>query len=150
MNGIIHIIDTSIYCNILRIPQKSQDHDVVIEEFRECFSRRDIFFLPIATIFETGNLIARSANTDRYSLSIKFKSDVINSLKNGIPYSVLTPFDDESLLESVERFPEFSKAGIGIGDVSIIDQYFNTEKSYPDYNVRIWSLDEHLSGYSNY
>jgi hypothetical protein len=55
----IRIVDTSVLCNLLRVPHKDQDAEIAAEEFREAQEDKDVFLLPIAVIYETGNHIAQ-------------------------------------------------------------------------------------------
>lgn len=58
MNSIC-IIDTSIFLNILDVPSRNNDKERVIRDFEEYIQSEQVsFFLPMATVLETGNHIA--------------------------------------------------------------------------------------------
>lgn len=53
------IIDTSVFCEMLRVPGRSQRPEEIIGELESKLSADEILLLPIATIVETGNHIGR-------------------------------------------------------------------------------------------
>ena len=45
------------------------------------------------------------------------------------------------------EFPARAAEGIGLGDLSIIKTYEEQCALHPNARVRIWTYDDHLSGY---
>ena len=59
----IRFIDTSILLNILDIPGRNADKDMVTKEFKQIIKDpNQTLILPLATIIETGNHIAHISN----------------------------------------------------------------------------------------
>ena len=58
MSAIV-LLDTSVYLNILDVPGWNQERDTILDEFEIRVGDDDIFLLPMATIWETGNHIAK-------------------------------------------------------------------------------------------
>jgi len=52
-----------------------------------------------------------------------------------------------SSLEWLEDFPTFARAGVGLGDLSIIQEFHRTCALHPGRRVYVWSLDGDLQGY---
>lgn len=71
----VRFIDTSILLNILDVPDRNQNKDEVVKEFKTLIgSQTETLILPLATIIETGNHIAHigSGNVRREKESITF------------------------------------------------------------------------------
>ncbi len=69
----ICIIDTSIFCNILKVPGKSQDYSSVMHLMKEKIQRDESLLLPMTSIIETGNHIAQNGDgRQRRSCTEKF------------------------------------------------------------------------------
>ncbi len=58
-------LDTSVLCNLLAVPGCAQDHDGVRSEFEQRVASGARFVLPITTLIETGNHIAKTAGNRR-------------------------------------------------------------------------------------
>jgi hypothetical protein len=76
------LLDTSVYLNILDVPSFNQDREVILDEFEIRFQDQDLFFLPMATIWETGNHIADLANGSiRYQYGKKLLEDITKATR---------------------------------------------------------------------
>ena len=60
---VIWIIDTSVFLNILDVPQFNQNREAVLQEFEDRINNEDTFLLPFASILEAGNHIAQLVNS---------------------------------------------------------------------------------------
>ena len=58
----VRFIDTSIIMNLLEIPEKCQDMEIVKNEFNKAIETGDTLILPVSTIIESGNHIAHIGN----------------------------------------------------------------------------------------
>ena len=54
----IVLIDTSIYLNVLDVPDRNQERATVLDIFKQRVKNGDHFLLPMVSILETGNHIA--------------------------------------------------------------------------------------------
>ena len=61
--GAICLIDTSIFLEVLNVPQKANQHKFIMELLKEKINEGETLFLPMATILETGNHIAQNLNS---------------------------------------------------------------------------------------
>ena len=50
----IYFIDTSVLCNLLRVPGRDQDWERIAEDFKELQDLEVQFILPITSVIETG------------------------------------------------------------------------------------------------
>lgn len=124
------IIDTSVLCCWLRIPDKETagpsddrwDHDRVetlLAEERQCGST---FVLPIATLIETGNHIAQSPR-DRFELATRLAGHLRASAVAESPWAAFADqadlWDPEHLRQLAEDWPALAAGQLTIGDATI-------------------------------
>lgn len=145
----ICIIDTSIFCNFLKVPNKSQQHAEVGEMFKLYVQNDYTFLLPMATIYETGNHIAQNGDGRiRRSIAELFVKQVQLAFQGESPWTP-TPFDrSEEFSFWLSQFPDQAMSGSGLGDLSIIKVFERQCELHPYRHVFIWSYDEHLRAYN--
>jgi len=146
----VYIVDTTILCCLLRIPNYCDDQYMEIEEeLLKIINRSETLILPIASIIETGNHIAHigDGNTRR-AVAQKFAQYLRDTANNEAPWS-LTSLDwtPDDLRKFADMFPDQAMRQVGFGDMSIIDAYDDYIRRAPGVSVRIWSTDEHLLAY---
>lgn len=145
----IHLIDTSVFCGILRVPKmgSEEEQQAARAELKRLAARPGTsLLLPVATIYETGNHIAHAPN-NRRSVAQQFAAFVKASLTNQAPWT-LTPLPDHAQMGNwLTEFPDQAEAQISLGDLSIIKTYEEQCALHPTYRVRIWTIDKHLSSY---
>lgn len=156
MNNCIFIIDTSIFLNILEIPNKSQDRDKVLKDFEEYINCGASFVLPMATIIETGNHIAQNGNGNtRREIAHEFCCHILKAMNDEAPYKI-SPFPNNEEIKSwLAKFPdlamrnksEHKQEGTSFGDLTIIEEFEKQKKVYKNYEICIWSLDSDLHLY---
>lgn len=145
----IWIIDTSIFCNILNVPGRSQNRQEILENFGEWIKAGDKFFLPYIVLIETGNHIAQLTGNVKFSKAQEFVEEVKKALNGETPFTPLKFPEKEEILAWIDGFPAFSGQGIGFGDYSIIQDWEDRKTAFPGWSVRIWSLDAGLQGYES-
>lgn len=59
---VIWIVDTSVFLNVLDVPHFNQKRGEVLADFERRINNKDTFLLPITSVIETGNHIARFNN----------------------------------------------------------------------------------------
>src|SRR5690625_5777164 len=80
----ICIIDTSVFCNILDVPNRNQRRAQSLKELRDHFDSGNTLLLPLATIYETGNHIAQQGDgRTRRRVSELFVQQVKVALEGG-------------------------------------------------------------------
>lgn len=145
----ICIIDTSVFCNILHVPTKSQQHSETMVQFEQHIKNGYTLLLPMATIYETGNHIAQNGDgRTRRAIAQLFVEHVNGAFSGQAPWTP-TPFDDsEEFSTWLSQFPDQAMRGSGIGDLSIIKVFERQCKLHPHRHVFIWSYDSHLIAYN--
>lgn len=149
MNSVC-LLDTSIFCELLDVPNMHAQGQSRRQEFREKAAQGESFLLPLATVLETGNHIGQNGNGDqRFQTAARFVSTVRDALEGNSPFVPAGGFDDAEalILLSLAVFPGHAAGGVGLGDVTIIQEFERQCQLHPGRRVYIWSLDTHLMGY---
>ena len=153
----VWLIDTSVYLNVLNIPGKNQACEAVLNAFATGRDAGDRYLLPMATIWESGNHIARLPDgNQRRSYASRLVEDVAEALAGRAPY-VPTYFPDrETFLLWLRAFPDAAsrnkaadktREGVSLADLSLIKEWEQTCARNPMRRVCIWSLDSDLAAY---
>jgi hypothetical protein len=145
----ICLIDTSIFLEILEAPNMASRRLNILAQLEEKIEQGESLFLPMATIFETGNHIAQNGDgRQRRGCAEKFVRQVEKALKGASPFKPISFLTQEQLQQWLSEFPDSAMRGSGIGDLSIIHDFHRVCAQSPLRRVYIWSLDDHLRGYS--
>ena len=157
MSAIV-LLDTSVYLNILDVPENNQDRVAVLDEFAIKIDAKDCFLLPLATILETGNHIADlTSGGNRRRFAQLLVQDVTQALQGAAPY-IPTQFPTrEDFLNWLQEFPDYAmrckharrpkEEGVSLSDLSIIKEWKRNCDLHSMSRVLIWSLDGDLTGY---
>ena len=147
MGGTIHIMDTSVYLELMKIPgcYSVETSSKLAVELENIIKNGDRIIIPIGTIIESGNNIVRAANGRRYDLINRFIDDVNAAIESRAPYSIGKMGDEEQLIVWLSIFRELAHSQIEFGDVTCIAE-FNLWKDMK-MPVEIWSDDKHLQSY---
>jgi hypothetical protein len=148
----IGLVDTSVFCEIIPVPGRSQHRDAILEALEEHIQENVILLLPIATILETGNHIAhipdgrqRRATAERF---VELVRQALGNIEGPPPWTVPQPLlAPEDLQRYLNEFPDHAMREISLGDLSIIKEYQRQCQLHQVRRVFIWSLDDHLSAY---
>lgn len=83
----VHFIDTSVLCNMVPVPGRDSDRDVVIEDLQAKVAARDVLILPVSAVVETGNFIAQVAEGQlRRSAAVKLEALLRLAANGQAPY----------------------------------------------------------------
>ena len=151
----VFFIDTSVLCNLLKVPGRSDDYQAVQDEFERRRKRGAKFILPITTLIETGNFIAQSGG-DRHAAAGRFEAAVQAAASADPPWIIRDVQWSTHFLEHLlagnstgsTLVEHFAAKGLAAGDLAILierDEFINST-SFSD--VRIWTLDEKLDVYN--
>ena len=147
----ICIIDTSILCEMLRIPGKFKKSDPgsITTTFQEKSDAGEAMLLPLATILETGNHIGQIRDGEkRWTIANNFRTLVTAAFSDQAPFTITPLLDVDQWQDLLAQFPEWAKDhGAGLGDLTIKDVFEQECLRHPGRRVYVWSLDGHLQGY---
>lgn len=152
----VTFIDTSVLCDILRVPGKSQHAEDTIEELEQRDRRGERFILPTSTIIETGNHVEQARDNRRAAESF---SRLVRAVIDGeAPFQANTVTWDTSFLAQLlagattgVSFVDLAATHqLGSGDVAILVERdrFVAATAYRHQDVGIWTHDERLAAYA--
>ncbi len=146
----VAIVDTSIFCNILNIPNMNSSRKEVVEEFKRLINDETSFLLPMAVVYETGNHIAQlSDGGNRRRFAQAFVKRVEKAINGESPWQVIRVPTLEEIGIWLDEFPDRAMRNVSMGDLSIIKEWEKAKKKTPHLRVFIWSLDQDLMGYDH-
>lgn len=145
----ICIVDTSIFCNILNVPNRAQQRVQTVAQFDIYIRHKYTFLLPMATIYETGNHIAQNGSGQQRRKTAQLFVDQVQQAFTGKAPWTPTPFDNvDDFMVWLDQFPDHAMSSSGIGDLSIIKVFERQCALHPSRHVFIWSNDSHLQAYN--
>ncbi len=146
----ICLIDTSIFCNIVNVPNMDQDRPDVMASLDEFIRQKFTLLLPTATIIETGNHIAHCGDgrVCRQTAE-RFVTWVMPAIDGVAPWTPTPMFEPDALRNWLAEFPEWSMRGLGLADLSILKEWERQRQLHRHRRVFIWSLDRHLASYDH-
>ncbi|MGL4767329.1 MAG: hypothetical protein ACRCV6_04530 [Formosimonas sp.] len=152
----IAIIDTSVFVNLLNVPNRNQEVTTVATEYKNYVELGVTFILPMTSIIETGNHIAQNGEGGtRRDTACRFCNLVRAALEGEAPFKVSDFSQRQDILQWLNQFPDmagqnkFAKKaeGTSFGDFLIIQEFEKTRTRHPMSEVFIWSKDTDLSNY---
>jgi hypothetical protein len=153
----VEFVDTSILCNLLEVPGKSQDREKVVEELQRKMRSRDCdLLLPMTAVIETGNHIAQLADGRlRRSCAERFAEVLRMVVEGKAPWALNEVEWDAAHLRSLvaggrtgSTLVEHACNRLGCGDLNILverDRYLDRTSGV---EAGVWTLDELLSSYA--
>ncbi len=148
-------IDTSVLCNLVPVPGKDQNQEIVREELKIRIERGEQFILPITAVVETGNFIAQLNNGGLRRIAAQKLEAILRSICDGRSPWVLhdVPWDRnflETLLEGADTGVDYvshAQNQLGAGDLCVLAErhLYHLRSRVP---ATIWSLDAALNAYS--
>lgn len=152
----ICVIDTSIFLNLLNVPNRNQQQKSVLQDYKLYVESGCYFILPMATILETGNHIAQNGDgTTRRKTAKRFVDEVKAAFRGESPWSPTTFPDPDEILTWIDQFADSAGKnktpnkleGTSFGDLSIIAEFKKTCNLWTQREVFIWSIDSDLKTY---
>jgi len=142
------IVDSSILLNLFDVPGFNQSRNDVFERFRRLVSAGHLFLLPIAAVFETGDHLADlSDGRELRRHAQRFQSSILEALDGQAPWTPVELPETSRLRAWLKDFPDKAMRELGLGDVSIIDEWESACRRHPRRRVRIWTLHRQLQSY---
>lgn len=149
-------VDTSVMCNLARVPFRDQDAEEIIAEMsRRTKEEGALFILPITTVIETGNHIAqvqdgyqRRKTAERFVGFLKF---IIAGQTPWVLHDVA--WNKEFLQMLIDgagsgvSFLDHSTSKVGAGDLCILAER-NQYTQRTGVQASIWTLDTALDAYN--
>jgi hypothetical protein len=153
----IRFVDTSVLCDLLKVPGKCQRHDEVREELEVLRGSGVQLVLPIASVIETGNHIAQAeGGRARRACAERFVGLLRLTAEGGAPWVLHSVAWDGRMLDllcdgpgQVGAFVEMAGSGtLGAGDVAILAECELYASRTAGVRVSVWTHDERLAAYT--
>jgi hypothetical protein len=142
------LVDTSVFLNVLDVPAFNQHRTQMLQQFGEFVRDRAHLLLPVAAVFEAGNHIAQlNDGRVRRECAERFAHMVRDAIDGSAPWGPIRPPTLEEIGAWLNEFPNHAMRGIGMGDMSIIEEWKSARVRHPRLRVLIWSLDAELAAY---
>lgn len=143
------LIDTSIFCEILAVPNLSGSSDLVLSEMEDKAQSKERLLLPIGTILETGNHVGQNGDgRQRRDTAERFVRLVEQAVRGDSPFIPTPFFEPQSLRQWLAEFPRWAGYGKELGDLTIVKEFERQCSLNPHRRVYVWSEDGHVSSYS--
>jgi len=144
----ICIIDTSVFCNILDVPNRNQQREEAQKQLQEFLITGVTLLLPMTTVYETGNHIAQLNNGQvRRQKALQFVEQARLALEGKAPWTPTPMPEGREMLSWLDQFPDSAMQGIGFGDLAITQIFKRTCQLNQGRRVFIWSYDGELQVY---
>ncbi len=153
----VTFIDTSVLCELVQVPGKSQRPHDVMSEFRRRVQDGEGFVLPITALIETGNHIAQ-ASGNRRSAAERLANLMDAAARSREPFVLHQTTWDADFLDDLcggdstgQPFVDLAGNGqMGAGDVAILVERdrFLSASSFERDDVKIWTLEATMGSYA--
>ena len=146
--GDLVIVDTTVFLNLLNVPEFNDDRDCVFRQFKQFVKANATLILPLATILETaGHITQVKTGGNRRRYAELFCEEVRKAARREAPWVLVSTHDSTKLEAWLNAFPDCAMREISLCDVSLIELWKSTCQKRLATRVLIWSLDDHLKGY---
>lgn len=146
MSAIV-LVDTSVLLNVLNVSGFNQNRDDVLQAMDNHIEAGSHLFIPMAAVFEAGNHIAQLADGRLRRLAAEYFVGAIRAaLNDEAPWKPMNFPGVETVSAWLASFPDAAMAGLGMGDLSIKQEWMTQCEKYPLSRVLVWSLDRDLQG----
>ena len=145
MSSIV-IVDTSVLLNIIDVPGRNQHKAEVLDRLAALIEGNDHLFIPMAAIVEVGNHIAHVANGEqRRAAAERFVREVHSALADQAPWKPVNFPSNDQVLKWLDEFPDSAMREVGMGDLSIRQEWESCCRKYTMSHVWVWALDGDLA-----
>ena len=147
MSAIV-IVDSSVLLNIIDVPGRNQRRGDVLKRLGTLIEDGDHLFIPMAAIVEVGNHIAHVNNGAlRRAAAERFVKEVRSAISDEAPpWKPINFPSAQEVLRWLDAFPESATRQVGMGDLSIRQEWESCCQRFPMSRVWVWTLDRDLSG----
>lgn len=146
-SGTIVIVDTSVFLNVLDVPDHNQNRVEVITILGACATRCDLL-LPWTAVLEAGNVVAKISDKSdgriRRERAALYKNHVLQAIAGKAPWKPAKFPDAGEISAWLATFPDQAMQGIGMGDMAIIGLYEQQKTQFPSRRVKVWTLETRL------
>lgn len=152
----VTFVDTSVLCNIIPIPGRCQRETEARADLVQRLGRGETLVLPVTAVVEAGNFVAQIPDGNLRRATASTFSGILEMVaSNQAPWVLHEfPWDGAFLLGLVEgagtgvSLVEHAVAGVGVGDLSILQEMRAYKARTALHDVTVWTYDEMLGAYA--
>lgn len=153
MTTTVTLIDTSVLCEMLQVPGKSDParSAEVSAELNRRASEGERFVIPITAVIETGNHIAQG-DGDRYAAAGRFVRFLRLAISQTGPWLILETRLGADFLTSLcagdstgETLESLAALRVGAGDIAILVERDQLLATTALSDVQVWTYDHGLA-----
>ena len=148
---VVYVIDTSYLLELYAVPRCSTPEaiDEIRRRFDDAVRQNARLYVTVPSIYELANHIADVSNGKaRWSLAKKLRDDILSSLDEGVPWTIIPSQQLSALKKLIASFVDnHVLACIGLSDSTLIDEADRLKRTTyrgSAWRVHIWTKDEEL------
>jgi hypothetical protein len=160
VSTVVEFIDTSVLVEILEVPGKSQNHEAVYTELQRKANLGYQFILPVATVVETGNHIAKLENgAIRRTWAQRFTELLLMTADGKAPWTLYRTNWSTELLRLVcggastgcDLVEHTACKMLSTGDLAIVAErdMYAAQTRGTGLTVRIWTLEACMQSWAD-
>ena len=147
----VYVIDTSYLLELYAVPGYSTQKaiDEIRRRFDNAVRQNARLFVTVPSIYELANHIADvSDGNARWSLAKKLRDDILSSLDEGVPWTIIPSQELSALKKLIASFVDnHVLEGIGLSDSTLIDEADRLKRTTyhgSAWRVHIWTKHKKL------
>ena len=146
----VYVIDTSCLLELFAVPGCSTKEavDEIRSRFADAVKRSARLYLTVPSIYELANHISHVPNGNvRLSLAKRLRDDVLSSLEEGVPWTIVPSQQLSAFKKLVVSFVDNHILGdIDLSDSTLIDEARRLKDTTyrSPWRVHIWTKDKRL------
>ena len=146
----VYVIDTSYLLELFAVPGCSTKEavDEIRSRFADAVKRSARLYLTVPSIYELANHISHVPNGNvRLSLAKRLRDDVLSSLEEGVPWTIVPSQQLSAFKKLVVSFVDNHIFGdIDLSDSTLIDEARRLKDTTyrSPWRVHIWTKDKRL------
>ncbi|MFC7581724.1 hypothetical protein ACFQ23_04395 [Schaalia naturae] len=153
----VRFVDTSVLCNILRVPGRDQDHEAVLCQLSTLHQEKASLLIPAAAVVETGNHISHVHNGhERREAAARFEWTLRQTIENTAPWQLNDARWGAVFLADLcdgcgtgaPLTQRVTTNDVGVGDLTILAEAAQYRARSQLSDVRIWTTDSRLDAYN--
>ena len=106
----ICLVDTSIFLNILNVPNRNNERNEILKQFQEYIELGCSFIIPMATVIETGNHIAQNGDGNtRREVAQFFVNTLEKTFTGEAPFRISKWLSQSEIKAWLAEFPSHAQ-----------------------------------------
>lgn len=148
MKPAVVLLDTSVLLELLNVPGRTERHAEVLAEFTDRIDQGQKLLMPVASILETGNLIAQVKDgTQRRAAAERFVKLLRLAIDGTHPFAPTGDLTEQELKPLVDHFVDDATVQLSLGDRSLLIDRDRQKRLHRDRPITLWTFDDQLAAH---